>query len=272
MKFFLVELSQLRSSVVKAPARKVEDLGFVSRAGHTLFAWIWLFIAPRRVIEKVVDNWRGKHLNRLASLVHPSAFTTIRAVELHSLRRIPPPNTTVQFIYTFQDSLPNVLWFWWRGRRQEVVWAQTWPPGGGGEDFRLASGYSVSHAHAHKYAGGSLQSSLLTFARQKYNLHVLWTQSVFLVWRDGPAWRGDAGHLWDDRVPGQPQQHQEAGGRHPVWGGKHIQPSELFVSIVTRESTARMATGSLTLIFTQTLSDFHFTFVALTKFREIIFD
>ena len=41
---------------------------------------------------------------------------------------------------------------------------------------------------------------------------------------------------------------------------------------VTRESTARMVTGSLTLIFTQILSDFHFTFVALTKFREIIFD
>ena len=38
-----------------------------------------------------MDNWRGKHLNRLAWLVRPSAFTTIRAVELHSLRRIPPP-------------------------------------------------------------------------------------------------------------------------------------------------------------------------------------
>ena len=85
MKFLLVELSQLRSSVVRAPARKAEDLGFDSRAGHTLFAWIWLFIAPRRVIEKVVDNWRGKHLNRLAWLVRPSAFTTIRAVELRSL-------------------------------------------------------------------------------------------------------------------------------------------------------------------------------------------
>ena len=74
MKFLLVELSQLRSSVVRAPARKAEDLGFDSRAGHTLFAWIWLFIAPRRVIEKVVDNWRGKHLNRLAWLVRPSAL------------------------------------------------------------------------------------------------------------------------------------------------------------------------------------------------------
>ena len=63
----------------------LECLGFDSRAGHTLFAWIWLFIAPRRVIEKVVDNWRGKHLNRLAWLVRPSPFTTIRAVELHSL-------------------------------------------------------------------------------------------------------------------------------------------------------------------------------------------
>ena len=38
MKFLLVELSQLRSSVVRAPARKAEDLGFDSRAGHTLFA------------------------------------------------------------------------------------------------------------------------------------------------------------------------------------------------------------------------------------------
>ena len=38
MKFLLVELSQLRSSVVRAPARKAENLGFDSRAGHTLFA------------------------------------------------------------------------------------------------------------------------------------------------------------------------------------------------------------------------------------------
>ena len=74
MKFLLVELSQLRSSVDRAPARKAEDLGFDSRAGHTLFTWIWLFIASRRVIEKVVDNWRGKHLNRLAWLVRPSAL------------------------------------------------------------------------------------------------------------------------------------------------------------------------------------------------------
>ena len=38
MKFLLVELSQLRSSVVRAPARKAEDLGFDSWAGHILFA------------------------------------------------------------------------------------------------------------------------------------------------------------------------------------------------------------------------------------------
>ena len=42
--------------------------------------------------------------------------------------------------------------------------------------------------------------------------------------------------------------------------------------LFTREWTARAVTGSLTLIFTPILSDFHFTFVALTKFREIIFD
>ena len=40
----------------------------------------------------VKDDWRGKHLNTLAWLVRPSAvsFTTNTAVELHSLRRIPP--------------------------------------------------------------------------------------------------------------------------------------------------------------------------------------
>ena len=36
--FLLVELSQPRSSVVRASARKAEDPGFNSRAGHTLFA------------------------------------------------------------------------------------------------------------------------------------------------------------------------------------------------------------------------------------------
>ena len=37
--------------------------------------------------EKVVDDWRGKHLNTLVWLVRPSAvsFTTNTAVELHSL-------------------------------------------------------------------------------------------------------------------------------------------------------------------------------------------
>ncbi len=34
------------------------NVGFDSRPGHTLFAWIWLFIAPGMIIEKVVDNWR----------------------------------------------------------------------------------------------------------------------------------------------------------------------------------------------------------------------
>ena len=59
-----------------------------------------------------------------------------------------------------QDSLQNVLWLWWR-RRQELVWAETWPAGGGGEDLRLAAGHSVSHAHAHKYAGAKFLSSIL---------------------------------------------------------------------------------------------------------------
>ena len=42
-----------------------------------------------------MDDWRGKHLNTLAWLVRPSAvsFTTNTAVELHSLRRIPPPES-----------------------------------------------------------------------------------------------------------------------------------------------------------------------------------
>ena len=44
------------------------------------------------VIEKVVDDWRGKYLNILAWLIRPSvvSFTTYTAFELHSLWRIPP--------------------------------------------------------------------------------------------------------------------------------------------------------------------------------------
>ena len=37
-KFLLVELSQPRSSVVRASAQKAEGLGFDSRAGQSLFA------------------------------------------------------------------------------------------------------------------------------------------------------------------------------------------------------------------------------------------
>ena len=53
-------------------------------------------MAPGRVIEKVVDDCRGKHLNTLAWLVRPSAvsFTTNTAVELHSLWK-PPPKVDV---------------------------------------------------------------------------------------------------------------------------------------------------------------------------------
>ena len=53
----------------------------------------------------------------------------------------------------YQDPLPHVLWLWWGRRGQELVWAQTWPPGSGGEDLRLAARHPVSHAHANKYAG-----------------------------------------------------------------------------------------------------------------------
>ena len=34
--------------------QKVEGLGFDSWAGQTLFAWIWLFIAPGAVIENLI--------------------------------------------------------------------------------------------------------------------------------------------------------------------------------------------------------------------------
>ena len=49
--------------------------------------------------------------------------------------------------------------------------------------------------------------------------------SVFSVWRDGEARDRDAGHLRDDRVPGQPRpRHQQEGGgrhQHQVRGGEN---------------------------------------------------
>ena len=70
-KFVLVESSQPRSSVVRASAWKEEGLGFNSRAGQTLFAQTWLFITPRAVIEKFVDDWRG-FATKHACLLHIS--------------------------------------------------------------------------------------------------------------------------------------------------------------------------------------------------------
>ena len=60
---------------MKITILKAEDPGFNSWAWQTLFTWIWQFIAQRTVLEKVVDDWREKHLNMLAWLVRPLPWT-----------------------------------------------------------------------------------------------------------------------------------------------------------------------------------------------------
>ena len=83
-KFLLVESSQPRSVVVSTSAWKAKGLGFDSRAGQTLFDWIWLFIAPGAVVEKFVDAWLRPedHQLRLENFSLP--FLTNGALEPRS--------------------------------------------------------------------------------------------------------------------------------------------------------------------------------------------
>ena len=62
------------------------------------------------VIEKVVDDWQGKHLKTLAWLVHPSAisFTTNTAVELHSLLRIPATLKTFYYLRIYYNLVSTI--------------------------------------------------------------------------------------------------------------------------------------------------------------------